>query len=171
MAEPGDSQSGDDTRPGGIVRIKAIVAELADACGSALATLAEEQSARAAGEIGAIAEAARCAARSFERSQSPQIARGIDRAAEGIDGVAQLIRARDWGEIAATTADFARCGPGVFGLGAMAIGFVVGRLLMPAVGREPTAEEALAPRGAPAGEQGDGKAADGVYGRWPPESR
>jgi ElaB/YqjD/DUF883 family membrane-anchored ribosome-binding protein len=161
MADPGDSRPGDGAGARGIERAGAIVAELADALGSALMALAEEQGVRSADRAAAIAEAARCAARSLDQSASPEIARGIDRAADGIDDIARLVRDRNWREIATETADFARRRPWLFGLGAVAIGFLAGRLLTPRVDRDgapPAAEPA------PAVADGDSDAADGAVG-------
>jgi hypothetical protein len=129
MADLGDARPQDDGRARGIGRAGAIVGELADAVGSALLEVAEEQGGIAADRVAAIAEAVRCAARSCDQSGSPAMARGVDRAADGIDDIAGIVRRRDWREIAAETADFARRRPGLFGLGAISIGFLVGRLL------------------------------------------
>src|SRR5208282_6058205 len=71
MADLGDSRLQDDGRARGIGRAGAIVGELADAVGSALLEVAEEQGGIAADRVAAIAEAVRCAARSCDQSGSP----------------------------------------------------------------------------------------------------
>jgi uncharacterized protein YjeT (DUF2065 family) len=91
--------------------------------------LAEEQGIRLADRASAIGEAARSAARSLDGSDIPDLARGADRAAERIDGIARFLRERCWRELAAETSGFARRRPRLFGLGAVAVGFLVGRLL------------------------------------------
>jgi uncharacterized protein YjeT (DUF2065 family) len=129
MAEEGVSQSRDGAAAHGIERAGAIVAELAEAFGAALIALAEEQEALAAERISAAAEATRCAARSFGQSATPEIAHGVEAAAERIDGIARIVRQRNWREVVTETTDFARRQPGLFGVAAMAVGFLVGRLL------------------------------------------
>lgn len=135
MPDPGDSSpSGGAEARGtqhGRGRAGAILGELADALGAALLGLAEEERGNLADRAAAIGEAARCAARSLDRSDSPDLARGIDRVADRIDAVAGLLRARKWREIALDTADFARRRPGLFGPAAASIGFLAARLLTP----------------------------------------
>jgi hypothetical protein len=128
MAEQGDWRSQDGAAAQGIDRAAAIAAELADAFGAALIALAEEQEAMAAERISAVAEAARCAARSLGQSSIPEFAPGVARAAERIDDIGRIVRQRNWREIATGTTDFARRRPGLFGIAAMAVGFLVGRL-------------------------------------------
>jgi uncharacterized protein YjeT (DUF2065 family) len=128
-SRPHDGGKAQGANARGIERAGAIVAELADALGAALIAVAEEQEAMAAQHISAVAEAARCAARSLDRSGSPEIGHGVDGAADRIDDLARVVREREWRDIAAATAAFARRRPRLFGLGAIALGFLVGRLL------------------------------------------
>lgn len=150
MADRGDSQPQDGAGARRIERAGAIVAELADAFCSALIGAAEEQGAKAGEQVSAVAEAVRCAAQSLDQSGSPGIARGVDRAADRIEHIADIVRRREWREIATETGDFARRRPGLFGLGAVAVGFLAGRLLTP-----------------PAAVGGDGKAAESADGGRP----
>jgi hypothetical protein len=129
MADLSDSRPRDAGKMPGIERAAAIVAELTDAVGAGLLAAAEEQGVIAADKVSAVAEAARCAARSLDQSGSPAMARGVDRAAGRIDDIAGDVRGRNWREIAGETADFARRRPGLFGLGAISLGFLLGRLL------------------------------------------
>jgi hypothetical protein len=177
MADLGDSRPQGRAGARRSERAGAIIAELADAFGSALMAVAEEQGVKAGERVSAVAEAARCAARSLDQSGSAGIARGVDRAADRIDHVAGVVRRRDWREIAAATGDFARRRPGLFGLGAVAVGFLVGRLLTLPADRpidRPADRPADRPgdRNGPderpaATEGGDGKAADGAAGGRP----
>jgi hypothetical protein len=149
MADLGESQPhGGATR--GVDRGGAILAELAEALASALLGLAEEQRLAMAERVAAIAEAARSAARSLDRSESSTMARSVDRAADGIADLSRIVRERSWREIAAETAEFARFRPGLFGLGAIALGFLAGRLLLPE------------PRGAPVETASETRGASGL---------
>jgi hypothetical protein len=130
MADPSDSRE-DGAGASGIDRARTIISELAEALAAAAAALMQEQGVKAAAEISAVAEAARCAARSLDGSDHPGLAGGVDRAGDRLDDIARVVRERDWRHIAAETADFARRRPGLFGLGAMSFGFVAGRLLLP----------------------------------------
>jgi hypothetical protein len=155
MADLGDSRPRDGAKARGIDRAGAIVAELTDAIGSALLAAAEEQRVIATDHASALAEAARCAARSLEQSGSPEMARSVGRVADRIDDIASSVRRRNWREIPAETAEFARRRPGLFGLGAVSIGFLVGRLLT-----SPTDRDAQLRMRAAAG--ADGKATHGA---------
>ena len=138
MADPGDSRPDGGAGTHGLERGMAIIAELADAFATALASMAEEERLAAGARVAAVAAAARCAARSLERSESAELAGHVDRAAEAIDGIADFVRDRNWRDIAGATAEFARRRPALFGLGALSAGYLVGRLgMLPAQRREP----------------------------------
>jgi len=129
MAEPADSTLGvDDPRPS-IERAKMILTELAGAAQSAVWSVVDAQRARAAAQVGGVAAAARAAARSFERSQAPAAARCTDAGASQIEALAQTIRARHWADLAADVEGAARRRPALFVAGAVALGFLAGRLL------------------------------------------
>jgi hypothetical protein len=132
MANGDDSTAKESGSPLGLERAGAILAELADALGAVVEAAAEEQRMAAVGRAAAVAAALRTAARSLDQSDSPGLAHCADRAADRSDELARFIRERDWREIAAETAAFARRRPGLFGLGAVALGFLAGRLLLPA---------------------------------------
>jgi hypothetical protein len=159
MADPGESRACDSGGARGIGRAGAILAELAEACAAALTGLVEEQEAKLSNRAGALGEAARLAARSLEDSDNADLACGIERAADRIDALARILRERNWREIAAGTAGFARSRPHLFGLAAVALGFLAGRLLATRadpdeVGKRPPPAE---PR--PAAPGGGGRAA------------
>jgi hypothetical protein len=129
MVDPGGAEPDGGAAAQGRGRGMAIVAELADAFATALASLAEEERLAAGARVAAVAAAVRAAARSLEGSDSAELAGHCDRAATAIDGVADFVRDRDWRELAAGAAEFARRRPGLFGLGAVSAGYLVGRLV------------------------------------------
>jgi hypothetical protein len=130
------------------VHAGAILAELADAVGSALVAAAEEQKLLAAERIAAVATALRRAAQSLDHSESPAIAGGTNRAADRIDALAHSVREWEWRDIVADAAGFARRRPALFGLAAVSLGFVAGRLLRPAVGNGAPGQPTPATEGA-----------------------
>ena len=156
MTNGNDSTPEQSGRPHGLERAGAILAELADALGSALVAAAEAQRTAAAGRVAAIAGALRCAARSLDQSENPRIADGVDRTADQIDDLARFVREQDWREIAAETTAFARRRPGLFGLAAVSLGFLAGRLLLLPVDRDGPGECTSAAEGGEAANREDG---------------
>jgi hypothetical protein len=142
MAEPTDSRSIENAQPN-IERAKMILTELACAAQSAALTAVDEQKARTAAQIGGIAEAMRAAARSLERGQSPVAADYADSAARQIETFAEAIRDRRWAELAADLEETARQRPALFVAGAVALGFLAGRFLSAAGGRNAPSQRAL----------------------------
>lgn len=117
---------------------RSVFAELLNAMRSAAYGLLDEQKARAAKEVGDIAEAVRCSARSLEQSDNPAIARSVEHAALSIERFSGVIRERSWSDILADTEEFAQRRPTLFVLGAIAAGFAVGCLAsVPAASRAP----------------------------------
>lgn len=142
---------------------RSVLVEFLEAMRSAAYGILDEQKARAAKEVGDIAEAVRSSARSLERSDNSAIARHVERAASGIEDFALAMRQRSWNDILADTEEFAQRRPTLFVLGAIAAGFAAGCLAsMPAQGvpgevrEEPasrfTETEMSAPRPAAAAE-------------------
>jgi hypothetical protein len=144
MAEPSDSRSSIEDAQPSIERAKMILTELACAAQSAALSAVDEQKARTAAQIGGIAEAMRAAARSLERGQSPAAADYADSAARQIETFADAIRNRRWGELAADLEETARQRPALFVAGAVALGFLAGRFLSAAGGRNAPSQRALA---------------------------
>ena len=66
--------------------------------------------------------------------ESRVIARYLGEGAAQVDSLSRKMRERNWGELVADTEDFARRQPTWFVLGAVATGFVVGRLLWTSTG-------------------------------------
>jgi hypothetical protein len=129
MAGRTDSTTGAaDSRPGR-QRAKAILAELADAAASAAWSAVDQHKEHHAQQVGAVAEAARAAARSLERSQIPMAARYADRAADQIDEFSRSLRASSWVDLLGDVEDIARRRPALFAAGAVAAGFLAGRFL------------------------------------------
>jgi ElaB/YqjD/DUF883 family membrane-anchored ribosome-binding protein len=129
MADGNDgSSSGPETEAGG-ERATSVVGEFVDAARSAAESLLEEQKHQVAEKVSAIAEALRSAAHSLDQSQNRAIARYIDQTAGQIENISRTVRERRWNEIVADTEDFARRQPRWFVAGAVATGFLVGRVL------------------------------------------
>jgi hypothetical protein len=129
MAEPTDSQvKVGDAQPE-IERARMIMQELAVAAQSAAVALVDEQKDRAATQVNRIAAALHAAGRSFEQSDSPLAAEYMHSAAARIEEFVDAIRQRHWTEIAADLEDTARHQPIRFIAGAVALGFMVGRLV------------------------------------------
>ena len=127
---------------------RSVLAEFLEAMRSAAYGILDEQKARAAKEVGDIAEAMRCSARSLAQSDNPAVARYAERAALGIDRLAEAVRQRSWNDIFADTEEFARRRPTLFVLGAIAAGFAAGCLAAApaAPGTPGKAREAPEPR-------------------------
>jgi hypothetical protein len=114
---------------------RSVLAEFLDAMRGAAYGILDEQKGRAAQEVADIAEAVRCSARSLDKSDNPAIARYVERAALGIDHLAEAMRQRSWHDILADTEEFAQRRPAFFVLGAIAAGFAAGCLAsLPAPG-------------------------------------
>ena len=111
-----------------------VVTEFLDAARSAAESLLEEQKRQIADRISGVAEALRSAARPLDESQSHVIARYLEEGAAQVHSLSRRMHERHWGELVADTEDFARRQPTWFVLGAVATGFVVGRLLWTAAG-------------------------------------
>jgi ElaB/YqjD/DUF883 family membrane-anchored ribosome-binding protein len=105
-----------------------------DATRSAAESLLEEQKRQIADRVSGIARALRSAAQPLEESQSHVIARYLEEGAIQVESLSRTMRERHWGELVADTEDFARRQPTWFVLGAVAAGFVLGRLLWTSTG-------------------------------------
>ena len=91
--------------------------------------LLREQKERVAAAVHGLADALRQAAHTFEREESRVAARYIDRAAAQIDRLSEAMRRQTLRDVLASAEDIARRQPALFVTGAVAIGFVVGRVL------------------------------------------
>ena len=111
-----------------------VVTEFLDAARSAAESLLEEQKRQIADRISGIARALQSAAQPLHESQSYVIAGYLEEAATQVGSLSRTMRERHWGELVADTEDFARRQPTWFVLGAVATGFVLGRLLWASAG-------------------------------------
>jgi ElaB/YqjD/DUF883 family membrane-anchored ribosome-binding protein len=111
-----------------------VVTEFLDAARSAAESLLEEQKRQIAERISGIASALRSAAEPLDQSQSRVMARYLEEGAAQVESLSRTMRERHWGELVADTEDLARRQPTWFVLGAVAVGFVVGRLLWTSTG-------------------------------------
>jgi ElaB/YqjD/DUF883 family membrane-anchored ribosome-binding protein len=143
MADRNDGSSGIDGARGpaeqgvaGQERFTNVVAEFVDAARSAAESLLEEQKRQVADRVSGVAAALHSAANSLEDSQNTLIARYVEQAAAQVADVSRMVHDRRWNEIAAETEDFARRRPTLFVAGAVAAGFLVGRLLWAATNGE-----------------------------------
>lgn len=109
---------------------QAIEDGLRDQVRDAAQSLFHDQVGRAADTVHGVAEAFRQAAGQFARDDRVAVARYADQAARQFDRLSAALRDPDFGEIVARTEAFARQQPSVFVAGAVAAGFIVGRLLV-----------------------------------------
>ncbi len=170
MTERTDSAAAGDEAPPGLKRAKAILIELADAAQSAALAAADQHKRHHVRQAGAVAEGMRAAARALDRSQSPIAAHYADQAAERVEAFARALDERRLSEIVGDVGGVARRRPGLFALGAVAVGFLAGRLFShpsprdrapqtPAAGNLPPADTVKA---AVASAAGNGALADGI---------
>jgi ElaB/YqjD/DUF883 family membrane-anchored ribosome-binding protein len=99
--------------------------QMRDAAGS----LIDEQKERMAVAVHGVADMLRRTADTLERENNATAAHYADKAAMQIDRLSDTVRNRELGEMVASTEDFARRQPALFIAGAVAAGFVIGRLL------------------------------------------
>jgi hypothetical protein len=138
MSERTDSVAAGDEAPPGLERAKAILDELADAARCVALAAAEQHKQHHVRQAGAVAEGMRAAARSLDHSQSPIAAGYADQAAERVEAFARSLDERSLGEIIGDVGGVARRRPGLFALGAVAVGFLAGRLFSDPSPRDPT---------------------------------
>jgi len=112
---------------------RSVVAEFMDAARSSAESLLEEQKRQIADRVHGFADALEGAARSLHVSQNRMIGRYVQDAGDQVRSLAHGLHGRRWNELVAETEDFARRQPTLFVLGAVAAGFLVGRLLWTAV--------------------------------------
>jgi hypothetical protein len=129
MAERTDSTIGAGGSRPSRQRAKTILAELAEAAMSVALFAVNQHKENHAQQVGALAEAARAAARSLERSQSPMAARYADRTADQIDEFSRSLRESSWVDLLGDVENSAHRHPALFVVGAVAAGFLAGRFL------------------------------------------
>jgi len=119
-----------------------VVAEFLDAARSAAESLLEEQKRQVADRVSGVGEALRSAVGPLDRSQNAIMARVAEQAADRVEGISRTLHSRHWNELVADSEDLARRQPALFALGAIATGFLLGRLLWTATGGEQHTEAA-----------------------------
>ena len=92
-------------------------------------TLIHEQKDRATAAVEGLAEALREAADQLEREEKPTAARYADQAAAQVAQFSETVRARDIEELLSEVESFAHRQPTLFFAGALAAGFLLGRVL------------------------------------------
>jgi len=91
--------------------------------------LIDEQKDRAADAVSGLAHALRQAADQLEREEKPVVARYADQAAAQVEQFCSTMRAREVDELLLEVESFARRQPSLFFVGALAAGFLLGRVL------------------------------------------
>jgi hypothetical protein len=91
-------------------------------------SLLDEQKERAVGHVAGVAEALRKTAEGLGE-HNEMAGRYAEQAAEQVERFAETIRERNLGDLVAEVDDFARRQPTLFLVGAVALGFVVGRFM------------------------------------------
>jgi len=105
------------------------VRQLGDQMRDAMASLIEEQKERMAAAVHGFAQTLRQTAATLERDAKPAAEQYADQAAVQIDRLSARVRDQRWQDMVAQLQGFARRQPQLFLTGAVAAGFVVGRLL------------------------------------------
>jgi ElaB/YqjD/DUF883 family membrane-anchored ribosome-binding protein len=138
------------------------VARLGEQMRDAAESLIEEQKERMAVAVQGVADMLRRTADTLERENNATAAHYAGRVAAQVDRFSTAVREREIGEVVASTEDFARRQPALFIAGAVAAGFVIGRLLarpplrdLPAGDTYRSSEEALAGYAAGSGAGGE----------------
>jgi ElaB/YqjD/DUF883 family membrane-anchored ribosome-binding protein len=117
-------------------RAATVIADFLNAARSAADSLLEEQKRQVAERISGVAEALRNAVSPLDRSQNGTVARLVEQGANRVGDFSLTLHNRRWNELVADTQDFAKRQPTLFVLGAVATGFLVGRLLWTTTDRQ-----------------------------------
>jgi ElaB/YqjD/DUF883 family membrane-anchored ribosome-binding protein len=142
MIGQGGAAEHGDTVETGRERAASVVTEFLDSARSAAESLLEEQKRQVADRVSGVGEALLSAVSPLDRSQNALIARFLEQAADRVENFSRTLRGRRWTDLVADTEGYARRQPTLFVLGAIATGFVLGRLLWTATGRRQQSEEA-----------------------------
>jgi ElaB/YqjD/DUF883 family membrane-anchored ribosome-binding protein len=117
-------------------RAGTVIADFLDAARSAADSLLEEQKRQVTERISGVAEALRNAVSPLDQSQNGAMARLLEQGANRVGDFSFTLHNRRWNELVADTQDFAKRQPTLFVLGAVATGFLVGRLLWTVTDRQ-----------------------------------
>jgi ElaB/YqjD/DUF883 family membrane-anchored ribosome-binding protein len=106
-----------------------VVTELMDATRAAAEAVLDQQKGQIADSVSGMAEALRTGADRLQQSQGGVMPRHLEQTGSQIESFSRSMRNKSWRELFADTEEFARHQPTLFLLSAVAIGFVIGRLL------------------------------------------
>jgi hypothetical protein len=115
--------------------MRTVAGQIVDEIRDAAETLLEEQKQRAADAVHSVADALQRTAQTLDRENMP-IAHYATRAAERIDEFSERFRQRRWSDLTAEAEGFARRQPALFLAGAVAMGFVFGRVMASSAGSD-----------------------------------
>ncbi len=115
---------------------RSVIEEFVDAARAAAESLLRDQKQQLADRVSGVAEALHGAARSLDQSQNRVIARRVQQAGDQVSSLTRKLQERRWNELIADTEEFAQRQPVWFVLGAVATGFLIGRILSTAIGGE-----------------------------------
>ena len=102
---------------------------VSDQMREAAQSLLQEQKERMAEAVHGVADALRHTAHTLEHEENVAVARYADQAAAQIDRFSESLRNRDLRDLLSNVESFARRQPSLFIAGAVAAGFVIGRIL------------------------------------------
>jgi len=109
---------------------KKVGSDLVGAARDSAMLLFDAQRARIAEQITALGDALRQSTESLESTGVGSLAQYANQAAEQINGFADTVRDRSWGELAGDIESFGRRYPLTFMMSAMGVGFMLGRFLL-----------------------------------------
>jgi len=108
---------------------RSVVAEFVDAAQSAAASLLEEQKKRIADRVSGMAEALEGAANALNETKNDTVGQYVHDAGQQIRSLSRSLEQRRWDELISDIEAFARRQPTWFVLGAMTVGFMLGRFM------------------------------------------
>jgi hypothetical protein len=132
MVDAGADQEFCDTASSGARAASDVLGGLKDAAD----TLIEDQKARVADTVHGFAQALRKSADAFAEEGSGAVARAASQMAEQVEGLSHTMRERPWRAVLSDLEDGMRCRPDLFFVGALAAGFLFGRLVAGAAARD-----------------------------------
>jgi ElaB/YqjD/DUF883 family membrane-anchored ribosome-binding protein len=138
MADSTETSSSKATEQAGTVHPQAktasseggnVATELMDAARAAAEAVLDQQKGQIADGISGMAEVLRTGADRLQQSQGGVMPRYLEQTGSQIEDFSRSMRNKSWRELFADTEEFARHQPTLFLLSAVAVGFVIGRLL------------------------------------------
>ena len=108
---------------------RSAVAELVEAAQSTAESLLHDEKQRIADRVSGMAAALEGAAHALDQSKNHAVGQYVREAGQQIRTLSHTLQERRWNELITDIEDFARRQPTWFVLGAMTVGFIVGRFL------------------------------------------